>query len=158
VYSLGTVILFAILSLAIGIVVGVLAFRRFGGQSELAQKLQEAEQQFKDYQADVTEHFEETSRRVNNLTRSYKDVYEYLSSSAMKLTNPQMSKSLFQDARKNLPFGDTERDAFITDIDDKPDFDDEFDAPQSGETHFQDNATDSFEDNERRPEEEKELA
>lgn len=105
-YSFGTVIVFSLLALLIGITVGALAFRRFGGQSELARRLQDAEQKFKDYQADVTEHFAETSRRVNDLTRSYKDVHEYLASSAMKLTNPQLSRAITQSAQQNLPHGD----------------------------------------------------
>jgi hypothetical protein len=87
----------------IGGIVSALAIRRFGGQSNLEKRLHEAEQQFKNYQADVTEHFEETSRRVNALTRNYKDVHEYLASSAMKLTNPQMSRAISQAAQQNLP-------------------------------------------------------
>jgi len=103
VYSLGTIIVFSLFTLLIGLGLGVLGFRRFGGQQDLQQRLQQAEQQFRAYQADVTEHFEETSRRVNTLTRSYKDVHEYLASSAMKLTNPQMSKAIAQAAQQNLP-------------------------------------------------------
>lgn len=102
-YSLATVLIFSFFALAIGAAAGMLLSRRFGGQSNLEQRLQQAEQQFKDYQADVTEHFEETSRRVNALTRNYKDVHEYLASSAMKLTDPQLSRAISQAARQNLP-------------------------------------------------------
>ena len=102
-YSLSTVILFAAFALGIGVVTGVLAIRRFGSEKDLKQRLEEAEQQYRDYQAEVTEHFEETSRRVNNLTRSYRDVHEYLASSAMKLTNPQVSQAITQAAQQHLP-------------------------------------------------------
>ena len=103
VYSLTTLMVFSLLALIIGILLGALALRRFGGQSDLERRLQQSEQQFKDYQTDVTEHFAETSRRVNALTQSYREVHDYLASSAMKLTNPQMSQAISRAAQQNLP-------------------------------------------------------
>jgi uncharacterized membrane-anchored protein YhcB (DUF1043 family) len=58
----------------------------------MAERLQEAEQELSSYRDDVTKHFTETSRLVNNLTQSYRDVHEHLASSAMKLTNPAISQ------------------------------------------------------------------
>lgn len=106
-YSLTTVIIVAVVGFIAGGLIGVFGFQRFGRQGlrnqDLAKKLADAEQEMKDYQANVTEHFEETSRRVNTLTKSYKDVHEYLASSAMKLTNPQMSLAISQAAQQNIP-------------------------------------------------------
>lgn len=106
-FPLATLIGFAVLSLIVGLILGAFLFQRFSHQGlrsqDLEKRLQKAEQQFKSYQDDVTQHFEETSRRVNNLTKSYKDVHEYLASSAMKLTNPQMSRAITQAARRNFP-------------------------------------------------------
>ena len=106
-FPLATLIGFAILGLIVGLVLGAFLFQRFSHQGlrsqDLEKRLQKAEQQFKSYQDDVTQHFEETSRKVNNLTKSYKDVHEYLASSAMKLTNPQMSRAITQAARRNFP-------------------------------------------------------
>lgn len=111
-YSLTTILVFSFLSLIVGALAGAWLFHRFGSQGkaaqDLEQRLQKAEQQLEDYQNDVTEHFEETSRRVNTLTQNYKDVHEYLASSAMKLTNPQMSRAISQAAQQNLPHASNE--------------------------------------------------
>lgn len=93
-----SVVLIALLTLAIGIVLGALLWRKLGPHShqnrELEAKLKEAEQRLSSYQTEVAEHFLETSRRVNELTRSYKEVHEYLASSAMKLTTPSLSREI----------------------------------------------------------------
>lgn len=111
-FSLAAVLTYSLFALVFGALAGAWLFHRFGSQGKAAQnleeRLQEAEKKFEDYQHDVTEHFEETSRRVNTLTQNYKDVHEYLASSAMKLTNPQMSRAISQAAQQNLPPGETD--------------------------------------------------
>ena len=120
VYSLSTVFIFTLIGLGLGALAGAWLFRYFGRQGKLAQeleqRLQRAERKFENYQADVTEHFAETSRRVNTLTQNYKDVHEYLASSAMKLTNPQMSRAISQAAQQNLPHGDNHEEEMGADI------------------------------------------
>lgn len=92
------VLLIALLMLAVGIALGAFLWRKFGPQSqhsrELEEKLKEAEQRLSQYQSEVAEHFLETSRRINELTRNYKEVHEYLASSAMRLTTPSLGKEI----------------------------------------------------------------
>lgn len=96
--STATVVIIALLSLALGTIAGGLLWRAFGhgdeGKQALEKRLEEAERRLRDYQSEVTEHFVETSRRVNDLTRNYKDVHEYLASSAVKLTTPSLGREL----------------------------------------------------------------
>jgi uncharacterized membrane-anchored protein YhcB (DUF1043 family) len=66
---------------------------------DLEKRLAEAERRLGEYQAEVSEHFVETSRRVNELTRNYKEVHEYLASSAMRLSNPAVGRQMQAAAR-----------------------------------------------------------
>lgn len=96
--STASVIVIALLSLALGAIAGGLLWRTFGpgdkGKQDLEKRLADAERRLSDYQSEVSEHFVETSRRVNELTRNYKDVHEYLASSAVKLTTPSLGREL----------------------------------------------------------------
>ncbi|MGI1677250.1 MAG: YhcB family protein [Cellvibrionaceae bacterium] len=98
-FSTGAIITVFIAALLLGVGIGILFSRLFksisGNSTTLKEKLAEKEQQLADYQSDVTEHFLETSRRVNTLTKNYKDVHEYLATSAAKLANPDMNKDGF---------------------------------------------------------------
>lgn len=92
------VLLISLLMLAIGMGLGALLWRKLGPHSrqsrELETKLREAEQRLSSYQGEVAEHFLETSRRINELTRNYKEVHEYLASSAIKLTTPSLGREI----------------------------------------------------------------
>lgn len=96
--STTSAILIGLFALIAGGVIGALLWRSIGPQQnrsrELEQRLAEAERRLGDYQSEVTDHFVETSRRVNELTRNYKEVHEYLASSAMRLTNPALGQEL----------------------------------------------------------------
>lgn len=98
-FSTGAIFTVLIIGLLIGFGVGFFFSRIFGSfsgnSSSLKQKLAETEQQLEKYQAEVTEHFMETSRRVNALTKNYKEVHEYLAAGAAKLANPEMVKNGF---------------------------------------------------------------
>lgn len=84
------IILVAIASGAIGIVLGAfLMWRGIRPQSrqQLETRVQEAEQKLKQQQAQVTEHFTHTAALVSNLTRNYRDLHDYLASSAQQIGN-----------------------------------------------------------------------
>lgn len=106
-YTLESVVFIVLIALVAGASLCYLALKYFGSQEQLnknlAEKLQQAEESHTDYQTQVTEHFIETSKRVNNLTKNYKEVHEYLASSAMKLANPNLSQNILEQANNNLP-------------------------------------------------------
>ncbi len=106
VFPLGTVVLTGIVALIGGGLLGALVSRQFGQQEQqnkdLEAKLQEAEEKLLSYQNDVSDHFAETSKLVNNLTKDYKEVYEHLANSALKLTNPDISRKLIEASKGTL--------------------------------------------------------
>lgn len=77
-----------LLLIAIGLVIGAALTKILGKSSnnaELQQKLQEAEENLKNYQQEVGEHFQKTATLVNNLTESYREVHTHLSTGAQTL-------------------------------------------------------------------------
>jgi uncharacterized membrane-anchored protein YhcB (DUF1043 family) len=96
--STTSAVFIALLALIAGLAAGALLWRALGPHQhrsrDLEKRLADAERRLGDYQAEVTEHFVETSRRVNELTRNYKEVHEYLASSAVKLSNPAVGREL----------------------------------------------------------------
>lgn len=95
-----TVLATAAISLIIGVLIGAVLTRSLGTREqhnrELERKLEDTEQRLSSYQQQVTEHFTETSQRVNKLTQSYKEVHEYLANSALELANPEISRQLLE--------------------------------------------------------------
>lgn len=99
-FELSTLIVTGIAGLVVGCVIGVLLARTTNPDQqqnrELENRLNKAEGKLNDYQHEVTEHFAETSQLVNSLTQSYKEVHEYLANSALKLTNPDISRQIIE--------------------------------------------------------------
>lgn len=93
-------LLLALAALALGLVVGSLLTRTLHPHErerrELEEKLEKSQDQLKNYQHEVTEHFVQTSELINNLTQSYRDVHEHLATSAMRLTSPEVSRQLIE--------------------------------------------------------------
>jgi len=71
-------------------------------QKELEQSLQLTRQELNQYQQDVAQHFADTSKLVNNLTQSYRDVHEHLAKGAIHLTNSEISKKILAAGDSNL--------------------------------------------------------
>jgi uncharacterized membrane-anchored protein YhcB (DUF1043 family) len=98
VFSLSALILTALIATIAGALIGALLSKTLHPQEqqnrETEKRLQETEDKLLSYQQEVSEHFAETSRLVNTLTQSYKDVYEHLADSALKLSNPDLSRQL----------------------------------------------------------------
>ncbi len=104
-FSFGTLIITALLCLLGGAALGAVLFNLVGsgGQNrELEERVQRAEDELKRYQQDVAEHFARTSDLVNNLTQSYRDVYEHLANIALKLTTPALSRQILESANTQL--------------------------------------------------------
>ncbi|MGH1485674.1 MAG: YhcB family protein [Cellvibrionaceae bacterium] len=111
-FSLTTLAIVGAAALLVGCILGSLLSRTLSPQQQKARtletKLQEAEQQLKEYQQEVTDHFAETSKLVNNLTQSYRDVHEHLASDALKLANVDISRQLLSNANgDDTLLGDT---------------------------------------------------
>jgi uncharacterized membrane-anchored protein YhcB (DUF1043 family) len=84
--------------LAAGLLLGFILARALHPKEqqrkELENNLQQAQEQIKDYQQDVTDHFLKTSELVNNLSQCYRDVHEHLATGAMRLTNTEISRQM----------------------------------------------------------------
>ena len=91
-------IIIATVALVIGIIIGTVLNRTVSPEATksrtLETRLQETEQKLTDYQQEVTEHFADTAKLVNNLTQSYKDVHEHLANNALRLANVDISRQL----------------------------------------------------------------
>ncbi|WP_347332803.1 YhcB family protein [Marinimicrobium locisalis] len=104
-FSFGTLIITALLCLLGGAALGAVLFKLVspsGQNRELEERVQRAENELKQYQQDVAEHFAQTSSLVNNLTQSYREVYEHLANSALKLTTPALSRQILESANTEL--------------------------------------------------------
>jgi len=79
-----------------GVVIGIgitLLFLRSGSRSQASASQVEA--QLKDYQEQVENHFAKTSELIDELTDSYKNVFEHLSESAQTLlTEEQIQQQI----------------------------------------------------------------
>lgn len=99
-FELSTLILTGFSSLIAGALIGTLLTKTLRPQEqqnrELELRLRQAEDKLSTYQDQVTVHFAETSQLINKLTQSYKEVHEHLASSALTLTNPDISRQLIE--------------------------------------------------------------
>ncbi len=97
-FSLSTLLIVATLSLIAGSLITLLLTRTMSSSEQKARalegRLQEAEATLSNYQQEVTEHFAETAKLVNNLTQNYKEVHEHLASDALKLANIDISRQM----------------------------------------------------------------
>ena len=98
-FSLETLIMVSAIVLCIGGLIGAIISRTLippAEQKGLETQLQKAREELARYQQDVAQHFAETSKLVNNLTQSYKDVHEHLAKGAIQLTNPEITRQILQ--------------------------------------------------------------
>ena len=91
--------LIALCSGLIGIAIGVMATRLLKprSQQQMEAQLQEAEQKSQKQNAQIAEHFSHTASLVSNLTRNYRDLHDYLASSAQQLGNIDIQPMLQKD-------------------------------------------------------------
>lgn len=110
-FSLSALIITGIVAAVAGALIATIMLKTLAPQEkqnrETEKRLQQTEDKLLSYQQEVSSHFEETSRLVNQLTQSYKDVYEHLADSALKLSNPDLSRQLIDAGDGKLPSGGT---------------------------------------------------
>ena len=89
-FSTVSVIIIALVCAAIGAAVGFLTGSKLSATPqktrELEKHLHEKQDEIKSYQREVTEHFTETSQRLQQLAESYKDIHNHLAQGADKLS------------------------------------------------------------------------
>ncbi|MCB1672969.1 MAG: DUF1043 family protein [Gammaproteobacteria bacterium] len=90
--------LIAIGCLALGIIVGVLSANRLSGTptriKELEGQVKGLEERHDQYKDDVSEHFNVTADLVQQLTQSYRDVYQHLATGAQDLCTAEVANKL----------------------------------------------------------------
>ena len=96
-----------VIALAIGALVGALAYRYFSPSvrqsEEIKSQLDHAKRELSNYKASVNSHFEKTSELVNDLTQNYVKVYKHLAEGAQTLGNSrELNKLLEQQQGKML--------------------------------------------------------
>ncbi len=80
----------ALISLVVGVLIGFLVSAMFKKDNkEEQEKLIALEEEFADYRTEVSDHFVETAAMVNQLTSSYKNVYDHLEKGAYKLVGEE---------------------------------------------------------------------
>ena len=80
-------ILSFLLGLSLGCIAAYFVFSRTRKTRQLQSELDEFKERFTDYRDTVTEHFMQTSSLVQEMTKSYRAVYEHLASGAQHLCN-----------------------------------------------------------------------
>lgn len=98
-FSLDFFIFMCVISLIVGALLGALISRQMAPQrrqKDLEQQLGSVKSELGQYQQEVAQHFIETSKLVNELTQSYKNVHEHLAQGAIELTNPEISKQVLE--------------------------------------------------------------
>ena len=85
-----TGIVFTALGLALGSIVTYLVVARNGRTRKLQDELDQLKDRFTDYRDQVTQHFMRTSELVQEMTQSYRAVYEHLASGAQNLCGGQI--------------------------------------------------------------------
>lgn len=97
-FSITFVVVVAVGSIILGIAIGSAINHSLSAEAKrsrsLKGELKNTEEKLAEYQQQVTEHFAETAKLVNNLTQSYRDVHEHLSNNALKLANVDIGRQL----------------------------------------------------------------
>jgi len=98
VYSLTIVVASAVISLLVGLGLGLLLGRRSSAEDkkyrEVERKLDQVIQDKRAYEDEVVDHFGKTAKLLNSLTDSYRDVHNHLATGAAALCQGQGPISL----------------------------------------------------------------
>lgn len=127
------------LSFAIGLLLGCIAAYLFIGRDDRSRELQteinDLNQMLNDYRGQVTRHFMHTSELVQEMTQSYRAVYEHLAAGAQHLCSDELEPSQveFQETgRVTDDCQDTTTDDIIAELSERADHLEELlgDAPR----------------------------
>jgi uncharacterized membrane-anchored protein YhcB (DUF1043 family) len=95
-----------ILSFALGLVLGCIGTYLFLGRysqtANLREELSELRERFSDYRDQVTQHFMRTSELVQEMTQSYRAVYEHLATGAQDLCEGEVETPSLNTSNKDL--------------------------------------------------------
>jgi uncharacterized membrane-anchored protein YhcB (DUF1043 family) len=109
--------LFLITATLAGIAIGVLIMYFLSGKgSNSAKSVAQVEEKLTKYQEDVVSHFEQTADLVDELTQSYKKVFDHLGQSARELLTDEQVKEQIEkrkDRKITLGFLTEESDAEV---------------------------------------------
>ena len=90
--------LFGLVGLALGLVVGILAAGRLNVNPtrvrELEAEIRQLKDNHSDYRDSVSDHFSITAELVQQMTESYRDVYQHLASGAQDLCTSEVAGKL----------------------------------------------------------------
>ena len=104
-FSLSTLVFIGFFFLLCGTALGAFLLHVYRSNiygHELEQRLHDAESALQSYQRDVAESFSQAAPLIRNLTQSYREMHEHLTSSALKLATPEISRKLLDSANANL--------------------------------------------------------
>jgi uncharacterized protein len=106
-----------IVCLAIGVAAGLLIARRLDSNSpgkveELEARIQELQRFHDDYREHVSDHFSATADLVQQMTESYRDVYQHLARCAQELCNEEIARKLLPTADQ-MHFGSDDDNALV---------------------------------------------
>lgn len=116
-----TGILFTALGAVAGSAITYLVVARHGRTRKLQEELDQLKDRFTDYRDQVTQHFMRTSELVQEMTQSYRAVYEHLALGAQNLCGGQIESPRSQDTKASSIAGDDEHEALAGNV---PDIDD----------------------------------
>lgn len=102
-----------IVCLAIGLAAGLLIARRLDSTSpgkveELEARVLELQRFHDDYREHVSDHFSMTADLVQQMTESYRDVYQHLARGAQDLCNEEIASRLLPASDQMQPGGDVD--------------------------------------------------
>lgn len=105
-----------IVCLAIGVAAGLLVARRLDSSSpgkveELEARILELQRSHDDYREHVSDHFSMTADLVQQMTESYRDVYQHLARGAQDLCNEEIASKLLP-AAEQMHFSGDDDNAF----------------------------------------------
>ncbi|MES2674195.1 MAG: DUF1043 family protein [Pseudomonadota bacterium] len=104
-FSLSTLVFTGFFFLLCGTALGAFLLHIFRSSiysRELEQRLHQAETALQSYQRDVAQTFAQAAPLIQNLTQSYREVHEHLTSSALKLATPEISRKILDASNASL--------------------------------------------------------